>query len=187
MSSKALSMIGSALIVMLTAGSAQAEVLKMMSICPGPRLCPSFELALKPPKNWVADENGSKETGVQVMVPRGKTYHSADAVMYVKVSANQHQDVESFVKVSQDRWRQSVSDTKIERIADVERANGRPAFVSYRYENPSRPQQAFEAVSFGMEKDKDGNDFFVMVALTGKQKRAIDRAMEPYNAFLRAH
>ena len=61
------------------------------------------------------------------------------------------------------------------------------AFVSYRYENPSWPQQRFEAVSFGIDQDKDGNDFFLMVAVTGKDKKAIDQAMAAYNAFLRAH
>ena len=78
-------------------------------------------------------------------------------------------------------------DTKIEKIADVERTSGQPAFVSYRYENPSQPQQRFEAVSFALDKDKDGNTFFVMVALTGKDKKAIDQAMGAYNEFLKAH
>ncbi len=78
-------------------------------------------------------------------------------------------------------------DTKIEKLTDVERAAGRPAYLSYRYENPSRPQQRFETVSFGLDSDKDGNDFFVMVAVTGKDKKAIDQAMTTYNAFLKAH
>ena len=108
--------------------------------------------------------------------------------MYVKVSSRRNkQSVEEFVSNSQKRWREAVPDTKIEKIADVERANGQPAYVSYRYENPSRPQQRFEAVSFGIDSDKDGNDFFVMVAVTGKDKKAVDQAMATYNAFLKAH
>ena len=97
------------------------------------------------------------------------------------------QTVEEFVTNSQKRWRESVPDTKIEKSGEVERSGGQPAYVSYRYENPSRPQQRFEAVSFGIDSDKDGNDFFVMIAVTGRDKKAIDQALASYNAFLKAH
>ncbi len=174
--------------LLLAASAARAEVLKLMKTCPNQQLCPSFELVLKPPPDWVEDKQASQQMGVQVMVPRGRDFQSAPAVMYVKVSWNRDkQSVEDFVRVSQERWRQSVRDSKIDRITDIERANGQAAFVSYRYENPSRPQQRFEAVSFGLDKDKDGNQFFVMVALSGKDKKAIDDAMTPYRAFLRSH
>ena len=179
---------GLAFACMLSAAPAHAEVLKFLRMCPGQKLCPFYELVLKPPRDWIEDKEASKQNGVQIMLPRGRTFGNAPALMYVKISSRQDdQSVEDFVRVSQERWRKSAADTKIERIADVARTNGRPAFLSYRYENPSMPQQRFEAVSFGLDKDKDGNDFFVMVTITGKDKKAIDRAMIPYNAFLKAH
>ena len=182
-----LAVLGIALAFTLSVASAPAEIRKLMQFGDG-KLTPSFELVLTPPKDWVEDKAASRDNGVQVMVPRGKTFGNAPAVMYVKVSSRpDSQSVEDFVRVSQERWRGSVRDTKIERIADVGRANGQPTFVSYRYENPSRPQQRFEAVSFAIDKDNDGNSFFVMVALTGREKKAIDRAMAPYNAFLKQH
>lgn len=178
---------GIALIVTLSATDAHAEIRKLMLIGDG-KLTPAFELILAPPQGWQEEKEASKQNGVQMMVPRGRDFRSAPALMYVKVSSRPNsQSVEDFVRVSRERWRQSVLDTKIEKIANVERANGQPAFVSYRYENPSRPQQRFEAVSFALDKDKDGNTFFVMVALTGRDKKAIDQAMAAYNAFLRAH
>jgi hypothetical protein len=168
--------------------SAQAEIRKLMGVGDG-KLTPRFELILTPPKGWVQEKEASKANGVQMLVLRGKNFHSAPALMYVKISyrRDKEQTVEQFVENSQRRWRESVPDTKIEKLADVERADGRPAYLSYRYENPSRPQQRFEAVSFGLDSDKDGNDFFVMVAVTGKDKKAIDQAMATYNAFLKAH
>ncbi len=176
------------LTVLFSATSAQAEIRKLMGIGDG-KLTPRFELILTPPKGWVEEKEASKANGVQMLVPRGKDFHSAPALMYVKVSyrRDKEQTVEQFVDNSQKRWRESVPDTKIEKLADVERAGGRPAYLSYRYENPGRPQQRFEAVSFGIDSDKDGNDFFLMVAVTGKDKKAIDQAMAAYNAFLRAH
>jgi hypothetical protein len=168
--------------------SARAEIRKLMNVTDG-KLIPKFEMILTPPKDWVEEKEASKANGVQMMVPRGKDYHSAPALMYVKVSyrRDKEQTVEQFVENSQKRWRENVSDTKIDKLADVERTDGRPAYLSYRYENPSRPQQRFEAVSFALDSDKDGNDFFVMVALTGKGKKEIDQAMTAYNAFLKEH
>jgi len=161
--------------------------MKYIQMCQG-QLCPSFELVLIPPENWVEDKAASKEHRIQVLVPRGKTFGNADALIYVKVSVKQkEQSLAEFVQVSQQRWKESVPDTKISKLPDVAREAGRGAFLSYRYENPSRPQQRFEVVSFGADKDKDGNDFVVMVALTGAKKPAVDAALALYQAFLRAH
>ena len=174
--------------LLLASTSPRAEVLKLVRMCSGQQLCPYYELVLKPPEKWFMDKEASKQNGVQMMLPQGKNFGNADAVMYVKVSLREKgQDLADFIRVSQERWKQAVSDAKISKIADVERANGMPAFISYRYENPSRPQQRFEAVSFAHDKDKDGNEFVLMVALTGMQKKAIDQAMTPYNAFLKTH
>ncbi len=181
----------SALVIALTfalaAASAQAEIRKLMKLGDG-SLTPHFELILTPPKDWVEDKVASRENGVQMLLPRGRNFGNAPALMYVKVSYRRDkQSLEDFVGNSQKRWREQVPDSKIEKLPDVGRASGQPAYLSYRYENPSRPQQRFEAVSFGIDSDKDGNDFFLMVAVTGKDKKAIDQAMPSYNAFLKAH
>ena len=181
----ALALLSTALI---STTSAQAEIRKVMDIGDG-KLIPRFEMILTLPKDWVEEKEASKANGVQMLVPRGKNFHSAPALMYVKISyrREKEQTIEQFVENSQKRWRENVADTKIDKLADVERTGGRPAYLSYRYENPSRPQQRFEAVSFALDTDKDGNDFFVMVALTGKGKKEIDQAIAAYNAFLKAH
>jgi hypothetical protein len=57
----------------------------------------------------------------------------------------------------------------------------------FEYENPSRPQQTHERVAFGLDSDKDANEYVLMVVMTGRSKKALERTSEPYNAFLRAH
>jgi hypothetical protein len=167
---------------------AAAEVKKFMQVCDGQRLCPFYRLVLTPPKDWVVEETASKQYNMQMLVPRGRTFGNAPAVIYVKVSLrDKDQSLEEFVRVSQERWRRSVPDTKIDKQPDIERANGQPAYLSFRYENPSRSQQAFEAVSFAHDKDSDGNEFTLMVVVTGSKKDAIDKAIAPYQAFLKAH
>jgi len=135
-----------ALSFLLPATSAQAEIRKLMILNPG-MLSATYELVLTPPKGWTEDQVASEQNGVQILVPRGRTFGNAPALMYVKISSRRNnQSTEEFVSNSQKRWRESVRDTKISKIADVERANGKSAFVSYRYENPSQAQQRFEAV-----------------------------------------
>ena len=73
------------LTVLFSATSAQAEIRKLMGIGDG-KLTPRFELILTPPKGWVEEKEASKANGVQMLVPRGKDFHSAPALMYVKVS-----------------------------------------------------------------------------------------------------
>jgi hypothetical protein len=172
----------------LAQSTAQAEVKKFVALCGPQKLCPFYRLALTPPTNWMVEPDASKKYRMQMMVPRGRTFGNADALLYVKVSVKQKdQEIPAFIAMSQGRWKQSVPDTKMTRIEDVPRKNGMPAFVSYRYENPSRPEQAFEAVSYAHDKDKDGNTFVLMVALTGAKKEAIDQAMDAYREFLRSH
>ena len=113
-------------LTVLFSATSQAEIRKLMGIGDG-KLTPRFELILTPPKGWVEEKEASKANGVQMLVPRGKDFHSAPALMYVKVSyrRDKEQTVEQFIDNSQKRWRESVPDTKIEKLADVERAGGR--------------------------------------------------------------
>jgi hypothetical protein len=42
-------------------------------------------------------------------------------------------------------------------------------------------------MAYGEDKDKDGNSFFLMIALTAASQKAIDAAEADYRAGLRAH
>lgn len=171
-------------IVSVTAG---AEVQKLMQVCNG-KLCPLFTVALTPPQDWDLDKAASEENRVQMLVPRGLNFHDARAVIYVRVSPkDKDQPLSDFIRVSQERWRQSVSDTKISKMPSVERGNGKGAFEPFRYENPSRPQQPFEIVAFGIDSDKDGNDFVLTVVMSGKDQKAIEQALASYQDLLRGH
>jgi hypothetical protein len=167
--------------------SAQADVKKFMKICDG-KICPFFELVATPPDGWILEKEATKQNNAQMFAPKGKTFRDAEALIYVKVSVRQNeQPLDDFVKVSQDRWRQSKPDTKITKMPEVARANGKGAFQPYQYENPSTRGQPFEYVAFGEDDDSDGNKFFIMVAITGGDRKAIEKAGAPYRAFLGAH
>jgi hypothetical protein len=165
----------------------RAEVKKFMDISGG-KMQPFFRLEATPPKGWIVEEEATKKYGVQMLVPKGKTFANADALIYVKVSYKQNDlDQAQFIKNSQDRWSQTVPDTKITKLPEILRANGKPAFQPYQYENPSVPKQPFEYVAFGEDGDKDGNTFNLMVTITGGDRKIIEKAAASYNEFLRAH
>jgi len=166
---------------------AGAEVQKIMQVC-NEKLCPSFTLVLTPPTDWDLDKAASEENRVQMLIPRGLNFHDARAVIYIRVSAkDKNQPLSDFIRVSQERWRQAVTDTKISKLPPVERGNGKAAFEPFRYENPSRPQQPFELVAFGTDTDKDGNDFILTVVMSGKDQKAIEQAQDSYLELLRRH
>ena len=48
-------------------------------------------------------------------------------------------------------------------------------------------EQAYELGAFGIDTDKDGNEFVLDVVMTGADKAALDRAEKDYVAFLKAH
>ncbi len=67
------------------------------------------------------------------------------------------------------------------------RANGKPGFLRFGFENPSKKQQAYEMGAFGTDSDKDGNEFVLDVVMTGLNKAALESAEKDYIAFLKAH
>jgi hypothetical protein len=166
---------------------ASAEVEKFMSVQNG-RMQPYFRLKFTPPKGWVEDKEASEENGLPIYVPAGKDFNSAPALMYISVSYNNDKrTIAKFIEVAHERWQESVKDTKIDKLKGEKRANGQPDFQIYHFTNPSEPQQAYELMAYGEDKDKDGNNFFLMIALTAATQKAIDAAEADYRAGLHAH
>ena len=174
--------------VALFAGAAQAEVKKFMNTCDG-KLCPYYEIVLTPPEGWAVDQDATKKNKVQIMVPKGKTYANAPALIYVQVfyHRDKQQTLENFAEVSNGAWRAHVKDAKITALPAVARANGKPGFLRFAFENPSKKQQAYELGAFGTDNDNDGNEFVLDVVMTGADKAALDRTEKDYIAFLKAH
>lgn len=175
------------LLLLTFAAPAGAEVEKFMRPSGG-SLQPYFRMKFTPPAGWVQDDNATKENDLAIYVPEGEDYSSAPALIYIRVTYNSDQrSLARFIEVAHDRWKAAVKDSKIEKRPSEKRANGLPGFQIYHFANPSHPQQAFEMMAYGEDKDKDGNDFFLMIALTGASQKALDNAETAYRAGLRTH
>jgi hypothetical protein len=170
-------------------GGAHAEVEKTLYRCGANKLCPFLKLTFTPPDGWVIDKEATDSNKIQIMVPKGTHFSNAQPLIYVKVSwhKDKQESLAELVRVSNEHWQTSSRDTKISERPVVERTNGKPAFLSFFYENPGKTQQAYEVVSFGLDSDNDNNEFVVMVSMTANSKKAIERADKDYVAFLAAH
>jgi hypothetical protein len=169
------------------AAKAEAEVEKFMQI-EGNQLHPYFRLKFTPPAGWVQDAKATQEYGVPMYIPQGTNFGNAPALMYIKVAYNSDKrSMEKFIEVAHERWLNSVSDSKIDKLANEKRMNGLADFQIYHFFNPSKPQQAYEMMAYGEDKDKDGNSYFLMISLTAATQKAIDAAEADYRAGLRAH
>jgi len=175
--------------LLVCAASARAEVQKSLNPCGGQKLCASYALVLTPPDGWVVDAKATSENKVQIMVPKGQSFATAEPLIYVQViyQPDKQQALADFARLSNARWLAANPRAKITELPAVERANGKSAFLRFAFENPGKAQQAYEVGALGVDSDKDGNDFVLDVVMSGNSKAALDRADAAYAAFLKAH
>ena len=170
-------------------GAARAEVQKFMNPCGGQQLCASFRLVLNPSDGWEQDAQATKENNVQIIVPKGTNFASAEPLIYVQVfyHRDKQQSLADFARVSNARWLAASAKAKIAELPAVARANGNPGFLRFAYENPGKAQQAYEVGAFGIDADKDGNEYVLNVVMTGNSRKALDGAEKDYVGFLKAN
>jgi hypothetical protein len=178
-----------AAVTIICATAARAEVQKILNACDGQKLCASYALVLTPPDGWVVDAKASADNKVQIIVPKGQSFATAEPLIYVQVfyQPDKTQTLAGFARVSNARWLAANPKAKIADLPAVERANGKPAFLRFAFDNPGKAQQAYEVGALGVDSEKDGNNFVLDVVMTGNSKASLERADAAYSAFLKAH
>jgi hypothetical protein len=172
----------------LGAGSpASSEITKFMHDCGG-KLCPYFRASVAIPQGWQEDHTSRSGMDVQIIVPAGRTFSDADAVIYTTVRFNADKaPIAALVAEDHADWRTRNRDVKIERLPDVARAAGQEPFLQYRFETPSKKAQPFELVATTADVDKDGNAFLVGVVLIATSMRALKAAEPAYLTILKGY
>jgi hypothetical protein len=175
--------------VMIGDNLARAEVQKFLNPCASQTMCASYRLMLNPPDGWVLDKDATAHNNVQILVPKGKTFADAEPMIYVQVfyHRDKQEALADFARVSNERWMQANPSAKISDLPAVDRSNGKAGFLRFAFENPKKPQQAYEIGAFGVDSDNDGNEFVLDVVMSGSSKQALSRAEQSYVAFLKAN
>ena len=158
--------------------------------CGGQKLCASYALVLTPPDGWVVDAKATGENKVQIMVPKGQSFATAEPLIYVQVfyQPDKQQTLADFARVEQCALARRQCQGEDHRAAGgrAQQTASRPS-LRFAFENPGKAQQAYEVGALGIDSDKDGNDFVLDVVMSGNSKEALDRADAAYTAFLKAH
>ena len=120
----------------------RAEVQKFLNPCGGQKLCASYALVLTPPDGFIVDAKATAENKVQIMVPKGQSFASAEPLIYVQVfyQPDKQQTLADFAHSSNARWLAANPRAKITELPAVERANGKPAFLRFALENTGKAQ-----------------------------------------------
>ncbi len=170
-------------------GRAGAEVQKFLNPCGKQQMCASYRLVFTPPEGWALDKESTAQNNVQIIVPKGKTFATAEPLIYVQIfyHRDKSETLADFARTSNARWSADNPTAKISALPAVDRANAKPGFLRFAFENPKKPQQAYEVGAFGIDSDKDSNEFVLEVVMSGASKRALDRAEKDYVAFLKAN
>src|SRR5262245_7031917 len=121
---------------------ARAEVQKFVNPC-GQKLCAYYQISLTPPDGWMLDAKATKDNKIQIVVPKGQSFATADPLIYVQVfnRADKQQALADFARTSNARWIAANAKSKITELSPVERSNGKPAFLRFAFENPARPNR----------------------------------------------
>jgi len=166
-------------------GAGSADVRKMMVMCPGQKLCAWYQSTVKAPKGWVEDKTLGEQHLVTMFTPDKPELGPADPLIYVQTSPHLGpQTLDENIKKNQDLWRKSEPQARITPMGTVARGGGKEPFQVFLYENPTRPQQAFEKIAFALEKQPEGGVYILTVVDTASTRRAIDESNDAFLAVL---
>ncbi len=192
MSSLAARRLGAASLLVLvlaafgTAGGASAEVKKLMSMCPGQKLCAWFQSTAAPPKGWVEDKDAGAQNHLTILLPDKDDVDFNDPMIYVQTSYEPGTaTLEAIIAVNQAQWRSEEPKGSIAPIGTAPRAGGEAPFKLFLYRNPDKPKQAFEAIAYGFTTTPNGERYFLTVVDTAANQAAIDKSSDDFHAVLR--
>jgi hypothetical protein len=150
---------------------AKAEVDKILHVCDRQeRMCPEFRPRVNAPDGWARDEAASLKYGASMFVPNGKTFGSAEAIIYAEGRYNKNRtELVQWVASSDRDW--ATDSGKHAKITSLPSAS--PDVIIHRYDNPSLKDQPFEVIAHYVDVDRDGNSYVVRLAVSGKNERAV--------------
>jgi hypothetical protein len=154
--------------------SVRAEIQNRASTeCPG-KICFWYQSMVTPPKGWKIDEAESAAHHLTILFPDKKKLDFRDPMIYVQTSKDAD-PVDKIIARNLDDFRKEATPrAKFTDIGEAPRAEGKPPFKLYLFENPDAPRQAVEKLAFGVEVLPNGEHYFLIVVDTAANRRAID-------------
>jgi len=150
---------------------ARAEVDKIIHVCDRQdRMCPEFRPRVNAPDGWTKDEAASLKYGATMFVPDGKTFGSAEVIIYAEGRYNKDRiKLVQWVANSDRQW--AATSGKNAKIVTLPSVN--PKVIVNRYDNPSLKDQPIEVIAHYADLDTDGNSYVVRLAVSGRDEAAV--------------
>ena len=165
-------------------GTAAAGIEKIMSPCDN-KLCAFFRASITIPPGWTEDKESTRYFNSQFLLPVGVAFEKAPAKIYVVVRYNRNrQPISDFIPAGIADWKSRAKDSKITKLDDLPRGEGKPAFERRQFEAPSLKEQGYELQAVTSDDDKDGNQFIVSIMLSANSRAALKAAEPAYLAIL---
>ena len=171
--------------LMAAALPARAEIEGIMQQCEM-KLCLHYHASITVPEGWEENKEASRELGVQMLLPKGKDFDAAPAKIYALVRSDNKQ-VSDVVRQAYKDWHERAKNGKVEKLAAVDRANGKPAFERHQFDAPKVKEQGFEITSLTTDTDKSGKTYVVVLCLTANTREALKSAEAAYLSILKAY
>ncbi|HRE22063.1 MAG TPA: hypothetical protein PKW21_13705 [Rhabdaerophilum sp.] len=167
-------------------GSASAaDVKRFIEPCGSGKLCPWYQADIAAPASFRVDPDFSRGNRLLAFFPDRAKLGPDDPLIYIRTSQNDdNRSLDTQVSTSNARWKEMVKDSKVERLADIERADGKGKWQVFRYTNPSRPRQAHEMLAFGEHVETSGQKFFYMVTISAANEKAVSGALPAWRDIL---
>jgi hypothetical protein len=170
--------------VVILGGTATADIEKIMNQCDN-KLCPFFRASITIPPGWTEDKEATRYFNLQFLLPEGVAFEKAPAKIYVVVRYNRNrQPIGDFIPEGIADWKSRAKDSKITKLDDRPRGEGKPAFERLQFEAPSLKEQGYELQAITADGDKDGNQFIVSIMLSANSRAALKAAEPAYLAIL---
>jgi hypothetical protein len=171
--------------LLAVAAPAKSEVEPMMRQC-DMKLCAYYRASIKIPDGWVENKEASRELGVQMLLPRGQEFEAAPSKIYVLVRFDK-KPLSAIRQQAYKDWHERAKNGKVEKLADVARDSGKPAFERHQFDAPKLKEQGFEVTSLVADTDKSGRDYVVVFVLTANTREALKSAEASYLSILKAY
>jgi hypothetical protein len=170
----------------LAPGGAAGEIKKNMTMCPGQKLCAWFQSTVTPPAGWIEDKEAGEQNRVTMLTPDKPELSESDPLIYVQTSLLPGAEtLDAVIASNQALWRKKEPKGSITPAGAAPRADGKEPFKLFLYENPSRPQQAFETIGYAFETLPNGERHFLTVVDTASNKAAIEASREAFLAVMK--
>ena len=175
--------------LLLASFQINAEIFRQASVCnESGQMCFYLWPKLKKVSGWSQDVQHSFYYKANAQAPSGYTFANAEAVIYAKVVYKpQRPEIESIEQfIEQDKSDFLAKDPKLS-ISELEELRDRAGrkYATYRF----LPEGSgnWEQVAYSEEKDKDGNEYFLVFVLSSRSESGYNNSTNAFKQFIASY